>query len=139
MLGVKTYERDYIDSCRAQMEDMLARYAAVVDAAGDAWSRAALAELEPKLLNQLVVALDACFVHRIRAIEGKDGNPLNEVRMLAASILQHGAVLTLDKTIKYKLERSVLGIAAGEPIALDPARFAKVLDAFIAEIGARFT
>jgi hypothetical protein len=48
-------------------------------------------------------------------------------------------VLTLDKTIKYKPERSVLGIAAGEPIALDPARFAKVLDAFIAEIGARFT
>jgi hypothetical protein len=139
MLGVKTYQLDYIDSCRAQMEDVLASYAAVVEAASGATSRNALAELEPKLLNQLVVALDACFVHRIRAIEGKDGNPLNEVRMLAASILQHSALLTADKTIRYKPERSVLGITIGEPIALKPDRFTKLLDAFVAELRARYT
>ena len=68
----------------------------------------------PLFFGNLVVVLDGYFVHRTRAIEGKDGNPLNEVRMLCSSILGHDGVLAADGTIKYKPEASVLGLAVGK-------------------------
>jgi hypothetical protein len=36
----------------------------------------------------MVLVLEAPIVNRLRGNERKDGNPLNEVRMLAASILE---------------------------------------------------
>jgi hypothetical protein len=77
-------------------------------------------------------------VHRTRAIEGKDGNPLNEVRMICTSILHGGGVLTADKTIKYRPEASVLKLGVGDEIALDTSQFRLLLDAFLAEIERRF-
>ena len=47
--------------------------------------------------------MDSYFVHRTRAIEGKDGNPLNEVRMLSTSSLRNKAELMADKAIEYKV------------------------------------
>jgi hypothetical protein len=47
--------------------------------------------------------LDSYFVHRTRAIEGKDDNPLNEVRMLSTSTLRNKAELMADKAIEYKV------------------------------------
>lgn len=48
----------------------------------------------------MVLALDQLFVHRARGIEGKDGNPLNEVRVLCTSIMANGGVLVKDSQIK---------------------------------------
>ena len=44
------------------------------------------AAFEARFLSHLVLALDDYFLHRGRTIEGKDGNPLNEVRLLCDSI-----------------------------------------------------
>ena len=50
--------------------------------AGKAPSR----EFEQRFFNDQVLILDNMFVHRLTGIEGKDGNPLNEVRVLCNSI-----------------------------------------------------
>src|SRR5262249_23516673 len=84
----------------------------------------------PLFFNGLVVVLDGCFVHRSRTIEGKDGNPLNEVRMLCNSILQHRGVLTADKTIKYNPSKSILKRQVGDEIKLTEADFVLLCTAF---------
>jgi hypothetical protein len=78
-------------------------------------------------------------VHRTRAIEGKDGNPLNEVRMLCDSILHNHAVLCADKTIKYKPETSVLGFRIGDEIRLDETQFLLLFKSFFSELERKFT
>jgi len=125
MLSTKTFPQEYIDDGRAFVA---VRLAAVRDAGG-----------APELLDALVLALDHWFVHRMRGAEGKDGNPLNEVRMLAASIERHGGVLTADSTITYRPERAVLGLAIGEEILLDVAAFERLAASCFAEIETRFT
>jgi hypothetical protein len=56
----------------------------------------------------MVLILDTYFTHRSRTTEGKDSNPLNEVRVLCNSILENKSVLRADKSIKLKPETSVL-------------------------------
>jgi hypothetical protein len=34
----------------------------------------------------MVLGLDHYFLHRVRKLEGKDGNPLNEVRVICDSL-----------------------------------------------------
>lgn len=134
MLCVNSYPREYVNGCRSTMAGQLAAYKAL---AGTATARA-VAAFEPQFLNHMVVVLDACFMHRSRALELKDGNPLNEVRMLCASILQHRGVLTADKTIKYNPERSIVKLRVGDEIALSTADFDRLSKAFFAEIDAKF-
>ena len=62
------------------------------------------------------------FLHRLTGIEGKDGNPLNEVRVLCNSILPNQGKLQVDKlpgwpnsagaSIKLPPEKSVLSSGA---------------------------
>lgn len=135
MLAVTSYPRDYVDGCRAAMDAQLAAYAAVAEAAGSA---DAVNAFEPLCFNNMVLALDQWFLHRQRSLEGKDGNPLNEVRVLCTSITQHGAKLTPDKTIKLKAATSVLGYEPGDPIALSATDFAALSAAFLDELERRY-
>ena len=50
-----------------------------------------------RFFNDQVLLLDHMFVHRLTGIEGKDGNPLNEVRVLCNSILLNQGKLQVDK------------------------------------------
>jgi len=134
VLAAKTYPQDHIDACRARMDAQLATYRTLAASADPA----AVEAFAPVLFANLVLALDGGFVHRTRGVEGKDGNPLNEVRMLCTSILQ-GDVLLADSTIKYKPEASVLGLAIGDEIRLDEPGFTRLAEAFHAEIERRFT
>ena len=80
MLGMKAYTQDYIDACRARVDADLSAYRKHV---GKAPSK----EFEVRFFNDQVLLLDHMFLHRLTGIEGKDGNPLNEVRVLCNSIL----------------------------------------------------
>jgi hypothetical protein len=134
MLAVTRYPKDYVAACRKRIDEQLAAYGAIAKTAAEADR----ARFEPLLSANLVLALDACFVHRTRGLEGKDGNPLNEVRMLCTSILQHDGRLTADKTIKYDPAKSVLQLKIGDPIALSAADVKRLAKAFFDAIGAKF-
>jgi len=73
-----------------------------------------------------------------RAIEQKNGDPLNEVRMLCDSMLHNDNVLRADSTIKYDPATSVLKHHVGDEITVDEAGFLLVLDAFLADIERKF-
>jgi hypothetical protein len=142
VLAVKTYDPQYIDDCYSLMEAQLAAYKFLVagaDAAKASNLRTAFESFEPLFFNHLVLLLDAYFVHRTRAIEGKDGNPLNEVRMLCTSILSHRGVLMADKTIKYDPEASILKLKLGDEIRIGEAPFLALFRAYFAELRRRFT
>lgn len=49
----------------------------------------------------LAVAIDASFVHRARALEQKDGNPLNEMRMICKGIMSNGGTFFAEIEKKY--------------------------------------
>jgi hypothetical protein len=125
MLVRTGYDRRYVAACResvgAAVEELRR-----VGAGSAAWI-------------QLVVALDRWFALRNPKVEGRDGNPLNEVRVLAESVVEHGAVMTVPKGIKLRAEDSVLGFEEGEELGLDGDAFERLFDAFLAEVEEKFT
>jgi hypothetical protein len=88
--------------------------------------------------------LDHTFVHRLTGIEGKDGNPLNEIRVLCNSLLLNNGKLQVDKPpgwpnsasgfIKLPPEKSVLNLTGGDDVQLSEADFVRLSEAFFAEI-----
>ena len=84
----------------------------------------------------MVMVLDDYFLHRSRNMELKDGNPLNEVRVLCNSLLNGDGVVVADKAVKLDPGTSVLGLAAGDPIALNEHDFVRLCDAFFERLEA---
>ena len=128
MLGRASYSMDYIRAVHARVERVL-----------KAFDKAKPAEpFASEALLDVVLGLEMAFVHRVRMNEGKDGNPLNEVRMIAASVLEFGGVMTQDKTIKWKPEASVTGLKMGDKIALSRKQVGELVDAFVEEIAKKY-
>jgi hypothetical protein len=123
MLGRKDYERKELDDGRARIDAQLRT----------------LAKFERELFLNLLLSLDRLYVHRLRSSTGKDGNPLNEVELIVDSLLNNDGVFRVDnKSIKYKPEESVTGLAVGEEIALDRPGFEALYGAFMADLEAKF-
>ncbi len=131
MLATNTYQPAYIDACRSRIDEQVASYKAL--------KLASAAKFERQLCHNLVLVLDRSFVHRTRGREGKDGNPLNEVRMLCDSILENDGVLAANKTIKYDAASSVTKLAVGSQITLTLADFVRLYKAFFTELETRFS
>jgi hypothetical protein len=143
VLSVSKYEKAYVDACRARMEGQLAAYAALIstrsaEKGSDPAFGTAVRSFQPVFFDHMVLVLDDYFLHRSRTTEGKDGNPLNEVRMLCNSILHNGNVFSTDKTIKFKPENSVLKLKFGDEVRLDPGEFRRLFEAYFAEIEKKF-
>jgi hypothetical protein len=127
MLGMRTYTKKYIAACRAKVENDISAY-----------KKANAKPMEIAFFNNMVIVLDHLFVHRLRTVEGKDGNPLNEVRLLADSMMNNSNKITMDMTIKYDPAQSVLKYEAGKEIKLNEADFVLLAKAFFAEIERKF-
>ena len=128
MLAVTSYSPDHVAACRNRIAADVAAY----EAAGPS------SALDPVFYGMMVMALDRWFVHRQRSIEGKDGNALNEVRVLSDSIVGHGGMLVVEQSIKLTPETSVLGIEPGATILIDKDGFHRLSQAFLGELEARF-
>jgi hypothetical protein len=133
MLGRADYSLDFIMACRKRAEKQLKLYDALAKKAGKE-----IEAFAPEFFNTMVLALDHYFMHRLRGKDGKDGNPLNEVRMLAASLLENDGVMAKDTTIKYDAAKSITGIAVGKKIVIDRKAFEALADGFFDEIAERF-
>lgn len=141
MLGMKTYTQDHIDACRAKVEASLRAYR---KQAGKAPSK----EFEVRFFTDQILLLDYMFVHRLASIEGKDGNPLNEVRVLCNSILLNKGKLQVDRvpgwpnsaggSSKLSPERSVLKLRVGDDVRLSEADFVRLSKAFFAEMEKKY-
>jgi hypothetical protein len=141
MLSIAHYDQSYIDACREKVDRQLDAFdelSAAAAASGHARVQGALAAFEPRFCNHMLLALDDYFGHRARGKEGKDGNPLNEVRVFATSIMAHDGVLTPDTTIRLDPSKSVLKHAAGDEIALSASDFRSLSAAFFAELEAKY-
>ena len=90
----------------------------------------AIQAFETNFFNNMILVLDNYFCHRSRTLELKDGNPLNEVRMLCNSIMNNSTKMCADKTIKYNPAKSVLKYKVGDEIKLNEADFLLIFKAF---------
>ena len=144
MLCVNNYTQKYIGECRSRVAAQVSAYQNLVakarnqTAAGKPPVNAAITAFEPHFFNNMVLALESYFVHRARAKEKKDGNPLNEVRMLCHSMMNNRNVMCADKTIKYDPARSVLKYRIGDEIKLNEADFMRLSAAFFAELESKY-
>ena len=144
MLCVNNYTQKYIDECRSRVAAQVSAYRTLVITAKNQTSpdesplNAAIEAFEPHFFNNMDLALDSYFVHRARAIEKKDGNPLNEVRMLCNSMMNNNNMMCADKTIKFDPAKSVLKYRVGDEIKLNEAGFILLSSAFFAEIESKY-
>ncbi len=139
MLSVDHYQQSYIDDCRAKVRAQKAAYKNIVAQVKSLSGNhenvdAALEVFEPLFFNHLVLVIEYYFVHRSRTLEGNDGNPLNEVRILAHSMLNSKNKFSPDPAIPLDPARSILKYNAGDEIKLKEEDFKKLCKAFFEEI-----
>jgi len=141
MLYINNYRQEYIDNCRARVDTQFIAYQTVVAASKNQSVinlDTAIKALDPHFYSNMVLALESYFVHRARAIEKKDGNPLNEVRMLCNSTINNNSILCMDKTIKYDPAKAILKYRIGDEIKLNEAEFIRFASAFFSEIESKY-
>jgi hypothetical protein len=129
VLGRNSYTSDELESCRDNADALLA-----------AWQANEVEDttLENLVFNQAVVALDAWFVHRLRTMEGQDGNAMNEVRVLADSIVANDGVLRVAGAIRWEADRTRLGFAVGEEVLVTADGYERLAAAYLDAIGDTF-
>ena len=145
MPATDRYPAAYVHAARDEIAAQIRAYrdlvAAASKASGMSLTRidAALSAFEPAFFNNLLIALEMRFVHRPRGHEGRDSNPLDEVRMLAASLMANDGVLAEDKSVRYDPSKAVLRIDVGERIHLNADDFEALCAMFLHEIETRFS
>ncbi len=142
MLGRKDYTQDEFDNARAGVRQSVAAYdelvTAIADAPADRDVDVAMAQLETRFFNSMVVVLDRYFVYRLRMVTGKDANPLNEVEMLADSLMNNDGVLQVGNVIKWTPDQTVLKLKVGDTIELTATDFDLLSAAFFADLRSKF-
>src|SRR6266540_5006098 len=134
MLGRKNYKREELDQCKEAIHKQLAAYKRLVKAIDgtttDKKIASALRAFEPLFFNNMTLVLDRYFVHRLRMVTGKDSNPLNEVELLADSLMNNVGVLRGNSAIKYVPDQSVVKLQIGDRIKLTASEFERLSSAF---------
>ena len=131
MLGRKDFTNDEVSNGESAVQRQLAAFDALPKAGQTALQKA-------DHFNDLVLALDRRYVHRLRSVTGKDGTPLNELEIIVESLLNNGGVLREINVIKYQPEDSVVGLKAGDRIQLTRDDFARLSAGVFDELRAKY-
>jgi hypothetical protein len=110
MLAKNTFSREYVDACRARIDRLVALHRESADHVPPALTTA--------YFNNLVVALEGCFVHRTRAREATKDGALKRLRDLT------GEIVTAPDA---------------DPVAFGPDDFAVFAREVFAEVEERFS
>lgn len=141
MFGRKDYTQEELDQAKATNDRLLAGYrtlASAVANTNDEKARSALEDFQTLVFTTMVLALDRPFVHRLRKVTGKDGNPLNEVEVICESLMNNNAVMGESTVIKLRASDSVLKLDAGDSIRINADDFERLANAFLAELERKF-
>jgi hypothetical protein len=141
MLGRKDYTQAEYDQARAAVAQQIAGFKKVeglVGKAGDKKASSTFDEFEAVYFNNMALVLDRYFIHRIRPVTGKDANPINELELLADSLMNNAGTFRGNNVIKYVPESSVLNLKVGDTIKLSLDDFERLADAFFDELKRRF-
>ena len=142
MLGRKDYTQEEFDLAKKAIDQQIAAYKKLVKAIDGATSdqkvTAAREAFEPLYFNNLTLALDRYFVHRVRAVAGTDANALNEVELICDSLMNNGGIMRGNKVLKYVPGESAAKLEIGDRIRLTGAQFERLAKAFFAEIKSKF-
>lgn len=120
-----TYTSDEVESCRDNCDALIAAWGA---------NEVDDSTLESLVFGQAVVVLHTWFGHRRRELEGGDGNPMNEVRVIADSIVDNDAVLRVEGPITWVPERTVLRLDVGDDVQITANGFERLTAAYLAAI-----
>ena len=141
MPGRKDYTRAELDRARAAINSQLTAYRDLVSAVAatkDERASSALAAFDPLFFDNMTLVLDRYFVNRLRAVAGKDGNPLNEVEMICDSLMNNDGVMLASNVINLIPDQSVVQLQVGDPIELNLADFERLSGAFFADLERKF-
>jgi hypothetical protein len=142
VLGRKNYTGAEIDHAKSAVKKQLTVYRALVRAVENETTaekvHAARADFDGQFFNNLTLALDRYFVHRLRVVTGKDGNPLNEVELIADSLMNNRGVLRGNNVIKYDPGHAVVKLEIGDKIHLTEAQFERLSAAFFTDLERKF-
>lgn len=129
MPGRTSYTADELGSCRDAADALLA-----------AWQANDIEDetLENLVFSQAVVALDAWFVDRAPELEGEDTNPMNEVRVLADSVIANDGVLRVRGPVRWVPERTVLRLAVGDDIVVGADTYERLVAAYLGAMSDTF-
>jgi hypothetical protein len=144
MLARNTYPKAYIAACRERVDAQVADFRKLAAAKQKLEPKSAAFDqafqaVEVAFFNNLAIVLEGYFLHRTRALEKQDGNPLNEVRVIANSLMTNDEMMGSDNTIKLIPESSVLKYEVGDPIRLNEADFTQLAKAFFTDLEAKFS
>jgi hypothetical protein len=142
MLGRRNYARAEFDHGKTAVDQQLAAHKrlvmAVASAGPDKNVTSALEHFETRFFNNMALVLDRLYVHRLRMVPGKDGNPLNGVEMICDSLMNSDGVLRGNNVIRWIPERSVTRLRIGDTIRLTAGDFERLSSAFFTELERRF-
>lgn len=142
MLGRTNYTANEIEHAKSAIDAQLKAYQAVSDAAeinpNDEDLNAAVDDFNSLFFNNLALALDRFFVHRVRAVTGTDGNPLNELELICQSLMNSDGVFDTGTVIKYSRDASIVKLAPGDAINLSVEDFTRLSAAVFVELDEKF-